>query len=95
MDRSAKPVAPNARRNHSALLYLCSKANAFDFVQAVPVFVDIREDTLNLDERLIEAVITPEMRAGICCAMVSIVLSPSAISPDCRGCSGDIMLCSP
>lgn len=30
---------------------------------AVPVFVDIREDTLNLDERLVEAAITPRTRA--------------------------------
>ncbi len=30
---------------------------------AVPVFVDIREDTLNMDERLVEAAITPRTRA--------------------------------
>jgi len=30
---------------------------------AVPVFVDIREDTLNLDEQLVEAAITPRTRA--------------------------------
>ncbi len=30
---------------------------------AVPVFVDVREDTLNLDERLVEAAITPRTRA--------------------------------
>jgi dTDP-4-amino-4,6-dideoxygalactose transaminase len=30
---------------------------------AVPVFVDIRGDTLNLDERLVEAAITPRTRA--------------------------------
>jgi dTDP-4-amino-4,6-dideoxygalactose transaminase len=33
-------------------------ANAFVLRGAVPVFVDIREDTLNIDERLIEAAIT-------------------------------------
>ena len=32
-----------------------STANAFVLRGAVPVFVDIRSDTLNLDERLIEA----------------------------------------
>lgn len=29
----------------------------------IPIFVGIREDTLNLDERLIEAAITPRTRA--------------------------------
>ena len=45
----------------------------------VPVFVDIREDTLNLDERLVEAAITPRTRAvmpvhyaGVACAMEGI-----------------------
>jgi dTDP-4-amino-4,6-dideoxygalactose transaminase len=40
-----------------------STANAFVLRGAVPVFIDIREDTLNLDERLIEAAITPRTRA--------------------------------
>ena len=40
-----------------------STANAFALRGAVPVFVDIRPDTLNLDERLIEAAITPRTRA--------------------------------
>jgi dTDP-4-amino-4,6-dideoxygalactose transaminase len=40
-----------------------STANAFVLRGAVPVFVDIRPDTLNLDERLIEAAITPRTRA--------------------------------
>ena len=39
-----------------------STANAFVLRGGVPVFVDIREDTLNLDERLIEAAITPRTR---------------------------------
>jgi dTDP-4-amino-4,6-dideoxygalactose transaminase len=57
-----------------------STANAFVLQGAVPVFVDIREDTLNIDERLIEAAITPRTRAivpvhyaGVCCEMDSIV----------------------
>ena len=57
-----------------------STANAFVLRGAVPVFVDIREDTLNLDERLIEAAITPGTRAivpvhyaGVSCEMDSIV----------------------
>ena len=53
-----------------------STANAFVLRGAVPVFVDIREDTLNLDERLVEAAITPRTRAiapvhyaGVACEM--------------------------
>ena len=53
-----------------------STANAFVLRGAVPVFVDIRPDTLNLDETLIEAAITPRTRAivpvhygGVGCAM--------------------------
>ena len=40
-----------------------STANAFVLRGAVPVFVDIRADTLNIDERLIEAAITPRTKA--------------------------------
>ena len=47
---------------------------------AIPVFVDIRSDTMNIDERKIEAAITPRTRAvavvhyaGISCEMNSIV----------------------
>lgn len=40
-----------------------STANAFVLRGARPVFVDIRPDTLNLDERLIEEAITPRTRA--------------------------------
>jgi len=57
-----------------------STANAFVLRGAVPVFVDIREDTLNLDERLIETAITPRTKAicvvhyaGIGCEMDSIM----------------------
>jgi dTDP-4-amino-4,6-dideoxygalactose transaminase len=57
-----------------------STANAFVLRGAIPVFVDIREDTLNLDEQLIEAAITPRTRAivpvhyaGVSCEMDSIV----------------------
>lgn len=57
-----------------------STANAFVLRGAVPVFVDIREDTLNLDERLVEAAITPRTRAivpvhyaGVACEMDSIM----------------------
>jgi len=40
-----------------------STANAFVLRGAVPVFVDIRQDTLNMDERLLESVITPKTKA--------------------------------
>jgi len=53
-----------------------STANAFVLRGAVPVFVDVRADTLNLDERLVEAVLTPRTRAivpvhyaGVACEM--------------------------
>lgn len=57
-----------------------STANAFVLRGGVPVFVDIRSDTLNLDERLIEAAITPRTRAivpvhyaGVGCDMPAIM----------------------
>lgn len=57
-----------------------STANAFVLRGAVPVFVDIREDTLNLDEKLIEDAITPRTRAivpvhyaGVACEMDTIM----------------------
>lgn len=40
-----------------------STANAFVLRGATPVFVDIRADTLNIDESLIEAAITPRTKA--------------------------------
>lgn len=40
-----------------------STANAFVLRGAVPVFVDIRADTLNIDENLIEDAITPRTKA--------------------------------
>jgi len=53
-----------------------STANAVVLRGARPVFVDIRPDTLNLDERLIEAAITPRTKAiwpvhyaGVACEM--------------------------
>jgi dTDP-4-amino-4,6-dideoxygalactose transaminase len=53
-----------------------STANAFALRGAVPVFVDIRSDTLNLDERALDAAITPRTRvivpvhyAGVPCEM--------------------------
>lgn len=57
-----------------------STANAFVLRGARPVFVDIRPDTLNVDERLIEQAITPRTRAifpihyaGVACEMDAIM----------------------
>ena len=57
-----------------------STANAFVLRGGVPVFVDIRNDTLNLDERLLEAAITartkaivPVHYAGVACEMDPII----------------------
>ena len=57
-----------------------STANAFVLRGGVPVFVDIRADTLNIDERLIEAAITPRTKAivpvhyaGVACEMDAIM----------------------
>ena len=57
-----------------------STANAFVLRGGIPVFVDIREDTLNLDESLIEDAITPRTRAiapvhyaGVSCEMDTIM----------------------
>ena len=57
-----------------------STANAAVLRGAKPVFVDIRPDTLNIDERLIEAAITPHTRAifpihyaGVACEMDEIM----------------------
>jgi dTDP-4-amino-4,6-dideoxygalactose transaminase len=53
-----------------------STANAVALRGAIPVFVDIRPDTLNIDETRIEAAITPKTRAimvvhyaGVCAEM--------------------------
>jgi dTDP-4-amino-4,6-dideoxygalactose transaminase len=57
-----------------------STANAFVLRGGVPVFVDIRSDTLNIDETLIEAAITPRTKAiipvhyaGVSCEMDIII----------------------
>ncbi len=57
-----------------------STANAVALRGARPVFVDIRPDTLNIDERLVEAAITPRTKAifavhyaGVACEMDTLV----------------------
>ncbi|MBQ6888825.1 MAG: dTDP-4-amino-4,6-dideoxygalactose transaminase [Lachnospiraceae bacterium] len=57
-----------------------STANAFVLRGAIPVFVDIRPDTMNIDENLIEAAITEKTKAivpvhyaGVSCEMDKIL----------------------
>lgn len=57
-----------------------STANAFVLRGAVPVFVDVRADTMNIDETRIEAAITPRTKAivpvhyaGVGCEMDTII----------------------
>ena len=57
-----------------------STANAFVLRGATPIFADVRPDTLNLDERQLERLITPRTRAivvvhyaGIACEMDTIL----------------------
>ncbi len=57
-----------------------SSANAFVLRGGVPVFVDIRSDTMNMDETLIEAAVTsrtkailPMHYAGVGCAMEEVM----------------------
>lgn len=57
-----------------------STANAFVLRGAIPVFVDVRPDTLNLDEKLVEAAITAKTKAivpvhyaGVGCEMDAIM----------------------
>jgi dTDP-4-amino-4,6-dideoxygalactose transaminase len=57
-----------------------STANAFVLRGAIPVFVDIRPDTLNIDEKLIEQAITSKTKAivpvhyaGVSCEMDTIM----------------------
>ena len=57
-----------------------SSANAFVLRGGVPVFVDIKEDTLNIDETLIEKAVTSKTKAilpvhyaGVACEMDTIL----------------------
>lgn len=57
-----------------------STADAFVLRGAIPVFVDIRPDTMNIDEKLIEAAVTERTRAivpvhyaGVACEMDAIM----------------------
>ena len=62
------------------MLFRSSTADAFVLRGAVPVFVDIRPDTMNIDEKLIESAVTDRTRAivpvhyaGVSCEMNAIM----------------------
>jgi dTDP-4-amino-4,6-dideoxygalactose transaminase len=57
-----------------------SVANAVALRGAVPVFVDIRSDTLNLDEQLIEEAITPRTKAIVAVHYAGVPCEMDAIS---------------
>ena len=66
--------------NKALLTTSCTHANAFVLRGAKIVFVDIRPDTMNIDENLIEAAITPKTKAiapvhyaGVGCEMDKIM----------------------
>ena len=75
-----------------------STANAFVLRGAVPVFVDVRPDTLNIDERLVEAAITEKTKAicvvhyaGVACDMNAILAIAArhhlpVVEDDAQGC---------
>ena len=54
-------------------------ANAFVMQGGIPVFVDIREDTLNINEHLIEAAITPRTKAIVPVHYASVACEMDAI----------------
>ncbi len=68
------------RRSDYAQLYLCLHRQRLCAARAKIVFVDIRRDTMNIDETLIEAAITDKTRAivpvhyaGVACEMDTIM----------------------
>jgi dTDP-4-amino-4,6-dideoxygalactose transaminase len=63
-----------------------STANAFALRGGTPVFVDIRPDTLNLDERLLEEAVTPKTRAIVPMHYAGVACEMDAISSIARRC---------
>jgi dTDP-4-amino-4,6-dideoxygalactose transaminase len=60
-----------------------STANAFVMRGAIPVFIDIREDTLNIDETKIEEAITPKTKAIICVHYAGVASEMDTIKAIC------------
>lgn len=61
-----------------------SAANAYVLRGAVPVFVDCRPDTLNLDEQLVEAAITDRTRAVVVMHYAGVACAMDALGELCR-----------
>ena len=61
-----------------------STANAFVLRGVVPVFVDIREDTLNINEKLIENAITPKTKAVVCVHYAGVACEMDTIMELCK-----------
>ncbi len=57
-----------------------STANAVALRRAVPVFVDVRPDTLNIDERLVEEAITERTRAIIAVHYAGVIAEMDALA---------------
>ena len=76
----------NSKRERMPSYTFVSTANAFVIRGAKIVFVDIRPDTMNIDENLIEAAITDKTKAivlvhyaGVGCEMDKIMELPEHI----------------
>ena len=61
-----------------------STANAFVLRGAIPVFVDIRSDTLNINENLIEKAITPKTKAIVCVHYAGVACEMDSIISLCK-----------
>ncbi|WP_419900199.1 dTDP-4-amino-4,6-dideoxygalactose transaminase [Roseomonas sp. USHLN139] len=62
----------------------CSTANAVLLRGAVPIFADVREDTLNLDAAAVAAAVTPRSRAVICVHYAGVGCDMAALQAVCR-----------
>lgn len=62
-----------------------STANAFALRGAVPVFVDVRDDTLNIDESRVADAITPRTRAIVCVHYGGVASEMDALTEIARG----------
>jgi dTDP-4-amino-4,6-dideoxygalactose transaminase len=62
----------------------CSTANAYALRGAVPVFVDCRPDTLNLDERQVEAAVTSRTKAIVVVHYAGVAVEMDAIEAIAR-----------
>ncbi len=60
-----------------------STANAFVLRGGVPVFVDIRPDTMNVDETLVEAAVTPRTRAIVAVHYAGVACEMDALADVC------------